>query len=89
MSPIEIGGAIGAAIIAAGTVVAMIYKGKRSVDEELIKEQIKVLQEIRDNLLKLNYEITNRLNIQNDKLVSITNSISSLHERLNGRHDRT
>jgi len=89
MSPLEIGGAIGAAFITAGTIVAMLYKGRRNTDDELIKEQIRVLQEIRDNLLKLNYEVSNRLNIQNDKLVSLTNSIASLHERLNGRHDRT
>lgn len=92
MTPLEIGSAIGASLVASGTIIAFIFKMKKNGTndlKEILKEQLKMLQEIRDNLLKFNYEVSNRLTIQQDKLATLSNSVTSLHERFNGRNDRT
>lgn len=60
-------------------------KGNSESISPYIKEQTHLLQDIRDNLLKITYELIN----QHDKLVTIHNSVTSLHKRFDDLIDRT
>lgn len=84
MTAIELGSVVGAALVGAGSVVAFLWKlGRRnggddgSLLRQLMREQTTVLQEIRDGIMALRYEVS----AQRDKQATIQDSIVALHRR--------
>jgi len=71
MTPLEISGLMGAALVGGGGIVVLLSKFLGNGKNDILKEQTTVLREIRDNIIAFRHELKS----QNEKLDIIYNQL--------------